>query len=84
MGYRKKDYVALTYEANKKRLRAEGSIILAIIMNEAIAEMDAQFADALNEGEVLNISGSPEEMRAFLRHAAERELGAKRVLNGKK
>lgn len=87
MGYRKKDAVALAYEANKKRLRVEGAIVLASLLNEALAEMDAQFMEALNRGEVLSITGSREEMREFLRRAAERELGpgdARRALNGKR
>lgn len=73
--YNKKDKVTLAYDANKKRLRAEGSIILMHIMNDAISEMDTQFAEALNRGEILNIGGTVAEMKEYLRRAAEKELG---------
>lgn len=71
-----KDSVGLAYDANKKRLRTEGQIILAALMNEALHEMTAQFNEALSRGEVLEIGGSREEMKEFLRIAATRELGA--------
>jgi hypothetical protein len=71
-----KDNVALTFDANKKRLRTEGQIILAALMNEALHEMTSQFNEALSRGEILEIGGSREEMKGFLRIAASRELGA--------
>ena len=74
--YSYKDKVALAYDANKKRLRAEGGILLASIMNEALAEMTAQFNEALGNGEILHIGGSREEMKDFLRIAAQKQLGS--------
>jgi hypothetical protein len=73
--YLYKDNAALAYDANKKRLRAEGAIVLASVMNEALNEMTDQFNKALNEGKILEIGGSREEMKSFLRLAAQRELG---------
>jgi hypothetical protein len=73
-GYRKKDAVRLAYDANKKRLRCEGQVILDAVLNEALDEMDRAFQDALSRGEILHIGGSAEEMRAFLRLAAEKQL----------
>jgi hypothetical protein len=67
--YNHKDAVVLAFDANKKRLRTEGSIVLAALMNEALNEMATQFNAALG------IGGSREEMKAYLRVAAERELG---------
>ena len=74
--YRYKDHVALAFDANKKRLRVEGRIILDSVLNEALHEMTAQFNEALTRGEILEIGGSREEMKEFLRLAAERHLGA--------
>ena len=74
--YNYKDNARLAYDANKKRLSTEGAIILDVIMNEALAEMTAQFNEALANGEILEIGGSREEMKRFLRIAATRELGA--------
>lgn len=72
--YTYKDNVALAYDANKKRLRAEGSILLAELMNEALSEMTTQFNEALNHGEILEIGGTREEMKALLWKAAQRQL----------
>lgn len=80
-GYRYKDNVELTFDANKKRLRAEGSIILSAMMNEALNEMAKQFHEALGRGELLEIGGSREEMKAFLRIAANRQLGTGEDVN---
>lgn len=76
MSYNKKDTVVLTYNANKKRLRCEGQILLDEVLNEAVAEMDEQFTEALNRGEVLTIEGSRAEFRRFLRAASEKLLNA--------
>lgn len=74
MAYTKKDNILLTFEENKKRLRMEGNLILARVMNEALAEMSGQFTEALARGELLKIGGSADEMREFLRVAADRHL----------
>ena len=74
--YMHKDRVQLAFDANKKRLRTEGAIVLAAVMNEALAEMTYQFNEALERGELLEIGGSREEMKAFFRQAADRQLGS--------
>ncbi len=73
--YGYKDDVALAFDANKKRLRAEGSILLAEAMNEALDEMTTQFNEALAVGQILYIGGSREEMKALLFTAAQKKLG---------
>lgn len=75
-GYTHKDAVSLAYDANKKRLRTEGSIVLAEVMNAALTEMTDQFNEALNRGEVLEIGGSRDEMKALLLAAARKQLRA--------
>ena len=74
--YTSKDNVALAYDANKKRLRAEGQIVLAELMNMALDEMTTQFNAALAKGEILEIGGTREEMKEFLRIAAQKQLGS--------
>lgn len=74
-GYRYKDAVQLAYDGNVKRLRAEGAIVLAAVMNEALHEMSTQFNEALSRGELLEVGGSAEEMKGFLRLAAQKQLG---------
>ena len=74
--YITKDNVQLAYDANKKRLRAEGAIILDAVLNLALTEMTTQFNAALGEGQILEIGGTREEMKEFLRVAAQKQLGA--------
>lgn len=73
--YTHKDAVTLAFDANKKRLRTEGSIVLAALMNEALNEMTTRFNAGLAEGEILEIGGSRDELRELLRDVAQRELG---------
>jgi hypothetical protein len=72
--YGYKDKAAMAYDANKKRIRAEGAIVLAAAMNEALNEMTRQFNEALHRGEILEIEGSREEMKALLLAASQKEL----------
>lgn len=80
--YMYKDEAALAWDANKKRLRTEGAIILAEVMNEAINEMTLQFNEALEKGQIVSIGGSREEMKDFLAAAARKQLGSG-VIDGK-
>ena len=70
-----KSPVDLAYDANVKRIRTEGAIVLAEMMNEALNEMTAQFKEAQSAGSILRIGGSRDEMIGFLRIAAEKQLG---------
>lgn len=70
-----KDNIQLAFDANKKRLRTEAAVIYDAIVNEALGEMTKQFNIALARGDILEIGGSREEMKGFLRVAAQRELG---------
>lgn len=72
--YRHKDAVSLAYDANKKRLRLEGRLVLDALMNEALNEMTSQFNEALGRGEILDIGGTRDELKALLWATAKREL----------
>lgn len=73
--YTKRDSVELAYAANVKRIRLEGRIVLDNLMNEALAEMTEEFNERLTRGELLNIEGNREELKKYLRRAADKELG---------
>lgn len=72
--YQMKDQVQLAYDANKRRLRVEAQVVLADVMNSALSEMTSQFNKALERGEILDIGGSRDELRALLWEASKREL----------
>lgn len=72
--YTRKTPVELAFNANVKRLRAEIGILANALANETLAEMSDQFEAELHNGNILEIEGSREELRATLRRVAEREL----------
>ncbi len=72
--YNTKTNVDLAYDANKRRLRAESQIVLSDVMNTALSEMTSQFNTALQRGEILDIGGSRDELKALLLSAANKEL----------
>lgn len=76
--YNRKSKSDLVYDANRKRIRAEGAILLAELMNEALTVMTEQFEIAEQEGEVLELDGNKEQLKAYLWEASKRELGPKR------
>ncbi len=73
--YAYKDEAELIYDANKRRLRAEGAIALSRVMNEALNEMTTQFNEGIERGELLEIGGTKEEMEQLLLKAAQKRLG---------
>lgn len=70
--YNRKDAVQLAYDANKKRLRAEVSVITDALLNEVLDEMTEQFNAALLRGELLQISGSRDELLGYVGRATKR------------
>jgi hypothetical protein len=71
-GYTRKDPAQLAYDANKKRLRAEVSVITDAVLNEVLSEMTKQFNDALNRGEILTIGGTRDEVLGYVGRATKR------------
>lgn len=65
----------LAYDANKKRLRVECTILTDRIVNEILNEMTLQFNEGLAEGKILEFKGSEDHVKDLLRIAAQKELG---------
>lgn len=74
--YRYKDAARRAYDANKKRIRVEAQILLDEMLNEAFDEMTRQFNEALNRGEILDLTASRGELLELLSSAAKRQLTA--------
>ena len=74
--YTRKDRTALTYDANKKRIRHELGLLLAEIQNEVLAEMTADFDQAIQNKELLMLGLTREQAVAYLRSAMRRLYGA--------
>lgn len=64
----------LAFDANKKRLRVECTILMDRVVNEVFNEMTLQFNEALAEGQILEFSGATEHVKELLRIAAAKEL----------
>jgi hypothetical protein len=72
--YKYKQKQELVFEANKKRLRLEGQILLADLLNEAVSVMSDRFNEAYLEGTILELDGNRDELKSYLLEAANREL----------
>ena len=79
-----KDAAELAYDANRVRLRTEGRIALARLLNEAMNEMTVEFKAALARGELLELDGSPEEMERYLFAAVQRRQEDQSAISAKK
>lgn len=65
----------LAFDANKKRLRTECTILMDRVVNEVFNEMAIQFNEALSNGQILEFKGSEDHVKTLLRIAAAKELG---------
>lgn len=72
--YRHKGHDELIFDANVKRIRLEGRIILDEVMNEALKIMSDRFQEARLNGTVLELDGNKELLKEFLLEASKREL----------
>ena len=75
MAYKKKNKGVLAFQANVKRIRCEANIVLQEVLNSALAEMSDEFDAAFNDGNILEIECTPDELKKLLLRAAQRELG---------
>lgn len=74
MSYRKKDNIRLTYMENEKRMRLEGRLLVERLLNEAVAEMSAEFDEALANGQLLVVGDTRDDLQRYLRTAADKLL----------
>jgi hypothetical protein len=73
--YSKKDATAMTYDANKRKLRHELALLNAELLNEALSEMTRDFEYALQQDRRVAISLSRQEVIGYLKGAVERLYG---------
>jgi hypothetical protein len=74
--YTHKDATTLAYEANKKRLRVEGQILLDNMMNEAVHEMTQQFNKELSHGRIVELKLDEDSVRKLFKSSSRKVLGA--------
>lgn len=75
-GYREISEVDLVWRENRENINLQGRQILRRVLNTALAELDRQFVEALERGEVLEINPGQEELKELLFKSAQAELVA--------
>lgn len=76
IGYRELSEAELVWRENRENINLQGRQLLRRVLNAALVELDEQFRDALNRGEILEITPTKTELQQLLLASAERELGA--------
>lgn len=74
IGYRELTEAELAWRENRENITLQGRQILRRVLNAALVELDRQFLEALNNGEILEINPGQEELKELLLASAEREL----------
>jgi hypothetical protein len=75
IGYRELSEAELVWRENRENINLQGRQLLRRVLNAALVELDLQFREALNNGEILEINPTKEELQQLLLASAERELG---------
>jgi hypothetical protein len=73
-GYTKKDETYLAWKENREKIELQGRQLLRRVLNSALAELDREFKDAIQRGEILSLDYDKAELRALLRGTADRVL----------
>lgn len=74
IGYRQISEADLAWRENRENVNLQGRQILRRVLNIALAELDRQFIEALERGEILEINPGQEELKELLFRSAQKEL----------
>ena len=81
LGYRELSEAELSWRDNRELITLQGKQILRRVLNKALAELDKQFIEGLDRGEILEIHPGQEELKELLLKSAQLELEASYVSN---
>jgi len=73
-GYRELSDVELSWRENRENINLQARQILRRVLNDALTELDKQFTEALERGEILEINPGQEQLRELLFQSAQKEL----------
>ncbi len=76
IGYREINEAELTWRENRENISLQGRQILRRLLNTALVELDKQFMEALERGEILEINPGQQELKDLLFESAQKELVA--------
>jgi hypothetical protein len=73
-GYKELTEIELVWRENRENVSLKGRQILRRVLNQVLLEIDEQFLEALNRGEILEINPNQKELKEFLFRSAQKEL----------
>jgi DNA-binding MarR family transcriptional regulator len=76
IGYKQISEAELAWRENRENITLQGRQLLRRVLNEALAELDKQFLEGLERGEILEINPGQKELRQLLFDKAKKELTA--------
>jgi hypothetical protein len=74
IGYKELTEAELVWKENRENISLQGRQILRRVLNTALVELDKQFLEALNRGEILEINPGQNELKSLLFASALKEL----------
>ena len=76
IGYKQISEAELAWRENRENITLQGRQLLRRVLNEALAELDKQFLEGLERGEILEINPGQKELKELLFDKAKKELSA--------
>jgi hypothetical protein len=73
-GYREITEIEIVWRENRENINLQARQILRRVLNTALVELDKQFTEALERGEILEINPGQDELRELLFRSAQKEL----------
>ena len=74
IGYKQISDAELAWRDNRESITLQGRQLLRRVLNEALAELDRQFLEGLERGEILEINPGQKELKELLFKHSQREL----------
>lgn len=76
IGYKQVSQAELAWRDNRENITLQARQILRRVLNQALSELDKQFMEGLERGEILEINPGKEELKSLLLQNAQLELEA--------
>jgi len=76
IGYKQISEAELAWRENRENINLLGRQLLRRVLNEVLTELDRQFLEGLERGEILEINPSARELKELLLNHAKKELTA--------
>jgi len=75
-GYTELNDVELAWRENRENISLQARQVLRRVLNQALAELDKQFKEGLEQGVILEINPTKAELKQLLLDSAQKQLEA--------